>query len=85
VKIDRSFMRNIDQSHEDQALVRAIVVASKALQLDVTSEGIETAEQLVLAGKLGCDRAQGFYFSKPVPAMELEPWFSSACPVGNPA
>ena len=66
LKIDRSFVSGIGQSQEDTAIVHAIMALAKSLNLKVTGEGIETAEQAALLGEWGCDRGQGYLFSKPL-------------------
>lgn len=71
LKIDRSFVKSIAQSAEDVAIVRTIMSLAKTLGLDVTAEGIETAEQLTLLQTLGSDSAQGFFCAKPLPCDEI--------------
>jgi len=66
LKIDRSFVGGIGQSQEDTAIVHAIMALAKSLNLKVTGEGIETAEQAALLGEWGCDRGQGYLFSMPL-------------------
>jgi Amt family ammonium transporter len=66
LKIDRSFIRNLGTDREDTEIVRAIVSLAKTLGLDVTAEGVETAEQMEQLRALDCDWAQGYYFSKPL-------------------
>src|ERR1700730_8893036 len=81
LKIDRSFVKGIGDDVEDSAIVRAVITVAKSLNLSVTAEGIETAEQLEHLRTLGCDHGQGYFFAKPmaserVPAMLLavSPW-----------
>ncbi|WP_323750714.1 EAL domain-containing protein [Marinobacter sp.] len=71
LKIDRSFVSGITTNKEDRDLVTATIAMAHSLNLQVVAEGVETAEQLTLLGELGCDVAQGYYFSKPVPAHEM--------------
>lgn len=68
LKIDRSFVRNLPQSKEDAAIVRAIIRLGHGLGLRIVAEGVENADQLAFLKKEGCDDVQGFYFSRPVPA-----------------
>ncbi len=71
IKIDQSFICNVLDSQEDQAVVHAIVGMTHALGKKVIAEGVETEKQLRFLAKNGCDIAQGYLFSKPVAAKEL--------------
>ena len=71
LKIDRSFVRNCATDQTNQALVAAIIRMGHALGLSVTAEGVETAEQLAYLQQQQCDRAQGSYFSRPIPGTEV--------------
>src|SRR5262249_52699775 len=71
LKIDRSFVHNCATDRTNQALVAAIVRMGHALGLSVTAEGVETQAQLTYLREQGCDRAQGTYFSRPVPHTKL--------------
>jgi predicted signal transduction protein with EAL and GGDEF domain len=70
LKIDRSFINHLDQDPADQAIVCAILAMAKSLGLRVVAEGVETAAQLEVLSRNGCEVAQGFYFSRPLPANE---------------
>jgi diguanylate cyclase (GGDEF)-like protein/PAS domain S-box-containing protein len=72
VKIDRSFTRNIQPGSDDMALCEAIIVMAHKLGLHVIAEGVETVEQRDLLLAAGCDYAQGYLFSRPVPPEEME-------------
>ncbi len=74
VKIDRSFVIGIGEDPAADAIVAAVINLSHALGLLVVAEGVENEDQLVAVRALGCDRAQGFYWSPPVPAEELGHW-----------
>jgi EAL domain-containing protein (putative c-di-GMP-specific phosphodiesterase class I) len=73
LKIDQSFIRDITVDPNDTAIVVAIINMAKSLDLDIIAEGIETAGQLTLLRAKGCGVGQGFYFSVPLSAVELEP------------
>lgn len=75
LKIDQSFLREIDGNSDDLAIVTAIVALGRSLQLKVLAEGVETADQLKVLRGLGCDGAQGLYFSEPVPAERVPSLF----------
>jgi EAL domain-containing protein (putative c-di-GMP-specific phosphodiesterase class I) len=71
VKVDRMFVDGLGSDPHDSALVAAIVAMAEALDLGVTAEGVETQEQLVSLKKLRCQRAQGFYLARPMPAADV--------------
>jgi len=66
LKIDRSFVRDINTDEDDAAIVQAILAMSHRLNLEVIAEGVETSEQLSFLEENNCDRVQGYYFSKPL-------------------
>jgi len=71
IKIDQSFIRNLLDNPEDQAVVKAVVAMSHALDKKVIAEGVETQEQLKFLLENGCDIVQGYLFSKPITVQEL--------------
>src|SRR6201990_1842012 len=71
IKIDRSFVRDLPDDSEDQAIAQAIISMGKALGMTVVAEGVETAEQHAFLRHHGCDEMQGYLFSRPVPPRQL--------------
>jgi diguanylate cyclase (GGDEF)-like protein len=72
LKIDRSFVRDLPANEEDRAIADAIVAMGRTLGLTLVAEGVETKAQVDYLHARGCDELQGFYFSRPVPACQLE-------------
>ena len=72
LKIDQSFVRDLGNDTNDRAIVSAIIRMAQALGMRTTAEGVETAGQLSFLREQGCDEAQGYHFSKPLSAPELE-------------
>ena len=71
IKIDRSFVRDLAEDPEDQAIAQAIISMGKALGMTVVAEGVETVEQQTFLRDHGCDEMQGFIVSRPVPPGKL--------------
>jgi diguanylate cyclase (GGDEF)-like protein len=74
VKIDKAFVYGLGVDPADAVIIQAVVAMARPLQCEVVAEGVETVEALTFLQKLGCDLAQGFYFSNPLPAAALEQW-----------
>lgn len=72
LKIDRSLVCDVNDNDTSRRITSAIVAMGKALKMIVLAEGVETDEQSKLLTDLGCDLAQGYYYSKPCPAGEIE-------------
>ena len=72
LKIDQSFVRDVDTNLDDAAIVEAIIALGHSLKLNVVAEGVETEEQKQQLLKLKCDQCQGYLFGEPVPALEFE-------------
>ena len=71
LKIDQSFVHDITVDKNDEAIVKAIIVIARTLQIDVVAEGVETDNQLAFLLNFGCHLFQGYLFSKPVPIAEF--------------
>ncbi len=71
LKVDRSFVDGLGNEPRDTAITETIIAMSRALSLDVVAEGVETSEQVNELSRLGCTAAQGFHFSRAVPAREI--------------
>jgi EAL domain-containing protein (putative c-di-GMP-specific phosphodiesterase class I) len=71
IKIDRSFITNMEQNPRSATLAQTVTQLGKSLGLITIAEGIETAEQLRRLQALGCNCGQGFFFAAPMPADEV--------------
>jgi len=72
IKIDRSLVQDIGRRRECATVIQAIITMAHNLGWTLVAEGIETREQLAMLQAMDCDKVQGFYFSKPMPAAEAE-------------
>jgi diguanylate cyclase (GGDEF)-like protein/PAS domain S-box-containing protein len=77
LKIDKSFIDNITSSKKEESIINNIIQMAHSLDLKVIAEGVETKEQLSVLKKRKCDYIQGYYFSKPLPAVEIEKLFKN--------
>ena len=66
LKVDRSFVNDMGRNYKNMEIIRTITMLAHNLKLDVIAEGVETAEQHAQLSALGCQYAQGFYFSRPI-------------------
>jgi EAL domain-containing protein (putative c-di-GMP-specific phosphodiesterase class I) len=77
LKIDQGFVRDMLIDKDDMAILRAIMGLAAAFQQGVIAEGVETVEQGSALMRLGCDFAQGYFISRPMPAQDIPSWVSS--------
>ncbi|HET6789634.1 MAG TPA: EAL domain-containing protein, partial [Aquabacterium sp.] len=74
LKIDQSFVRDLDSDGDDAAIVRAIIQVAGSLGMKTIAEGVERDEIAQTLQRLGCEEAQGYLYARPMPAPELEAW-----------
>lgn len=77
LKIDQSFITKLESNESSQSIADTIIGLGRTLNLKVVGEGIESEEAMLFLRNHGCDQAQGFLFSKPLPAAEFESWYRS--------
>jgi diguanylate cyclase len=77
IKIDRAFVQGIADRSNDRSLVRTIIAMAQSMGLDLVAEGVETVHQLRALRELGCDKAQGFLISHPVPTEAMRSTMSA--------
>jgi len=74
LKLDQSFVRDLEQDADDRAIASGVVNLGHSLGLVVIAEGVETQAQLDILRRIGCDEMQGYLFSRPLPAAEFIAW-----------
>ena len=74
IKIDRSLISRMGEDDASKIIVRCIIQMLKELNYTVLAEGVETEATLTLLKTYGCDQIQGYFFSKPLPASDIEHW-----------
>lgn len=78
LKLDRSFIANLEHSEMDPRIVGAVIELGRAMSMTVVAEGVETEGQLDALRRLGCHLAQGYHFGRPMPADEIPPLLAAA-------
>jgi EAL domain-containing protein (putative c-di-GMP-specific phosphodiesterase class I) len=76
VKIDRSFVRNVNDSRGNEAIVRSIALIARNFEMTVIAEGVETASQASLLREIGCDQVQGFLYSHALGCADFGRWLA---------
>ncbi len=79
LKIDKSFVDEVAGGGQPAALAAAIVALGEAFSLRTVAEGVESAEQAAALGVIGCVVAQGYHFSRPLPAAAAADWRAAGC------
>jgi len=77
LKIDKSFMTNVTDDEHNAAIVRTVIALAKSLKLESIAEGVESSDQVAYLRAEGCDRVQGYYFSKPLEPHNLRAFIES--------
>jgi diguanylate cyclase (GGDEF)-like protein len=83
LKIDKSFVMNMTRDESDAVIVQSTIDLARNLRLRTVAEGVEDLESWMHLASLGCDVAQGYYLSRPVPGAELTSWLQSKEPLGS--
>jgi EAL domain-containing protein (putative c-di-GMP-specific phosphodiesterase class I) len=84
IKIDRSFLSEMASDRRAARLVNGIISLAKSLNLTTVAEGVETENQLQMLRRYGCDLAQGYLFSRPLPAAEFASLIRGRTPLTGP-
>lgn len=74
LKVDQSLVRRVEADHASRAVTEAIITLARSLHLEVHGEGIESAFALEFLQQQGCHQAQGYWFSRPLPATDFAQW-----------
>lgn len=82
LKIDQSFMRNVDTLPVNASIVQAIVALARSLNMEVVAEGVETQAEWAFARDSGCDESQGYFHARPLPPAEFAAWLNTYPPAG---
>ena len=85
VKIDRSFVSQVDSSSHHRVLIEATILVARSLGMGTVAEGIETEEQAFELARLQCDKGQGYLFARPMPAAQATEWLLARVPQAEAA
>ena len=80
LKLDKSFVCDLERDDSDRALATAVIGIGKALGLQVVAEGVETVGQREILERIGCDIAQGWLYTRALPAEQLAAWLRARGP-----
>jgi diguanylate cyclase (GGDEF)-like protein len=80
LKIDQTFIRNVSERRDYAAVVHAIIMLARNLNMQVVAEGVETADQVAMLQGLDCTQAQGYHFGRPQDARSAEAWLANSGP-----
>ena len=81
LKLDMQFIRSAFTGHRDTRLLDTMICLAASFEVPTIAEGVETAEQVSVLKRMGCDIIQGYYFSRPIPADEFEKFIKVKQPV----
>ncbi|TDJ22999.1 MAG: EAL domain-containing protein, partial [Gammaproteobacteria bacterium] len=84
LKIDKSFVLNLDSSPQDALIVRSTIELAHNLNLSVVAEGVESAESARRLIGWGCDVLQGYYYAKPLTSAQLDEWLATTSQTAAP-
>jgi EAL domain-containing protein (putative c-di-GMP-specific phosphodiesterase class I) len=85
IKIDQSFISEVDASVDAQAIVRAIIGMSQALKTQINAEGVQTVEQADILQKAGCEEVQGYLYGRPMRKRDVETLLTSTGAISLPS
>lgn len=71
IKIDQSFIKEIEQDEKDEAIAKTIIHLAHSLGMKVIAEGVEKKDHVEILKEVNCEKAQGYYFSRPVPIESI--------------
>jgi EAL domain-containing protein (putative c-di-GMP-specific phosphodiesterase class I) len=78
IKIDRAFVSDVGRNSENSVIIQAVIIIAGALGMTTVAEGVETADQQTLLKALGCDKAQGYLYSRSLPADQVADFITSS-------